>query len=39
VIGVPYLADMAIPDADIVARSLADAVVHETCGLVVSSGR
>jgi HAD superfamily hydrolase (TIGR01509 family) len=39
VIGVPYLADMAIPDADIVAGSLADAVVHETCGLVVSSGR
>ncbi|QEC50663.1 HAD family phosphatase [Baekduia soli] len=36
VIGVPYLPDMAIPDADVLATSLADAVVHETCGLVVS---
>jgi HAD superfamily hydrolase (TIGR01509 family) len=34
VIGVPYLADMPVPDADILATSLADAIVHETCGLV-----
>jgi HAD superfamily hydrolase (TIGR01509 family) len=36
VIGVPYLPDMEIPDADLVAGSLADAVVHEACGLVSS---
>jgi HAD superfamily hydrolase (TIGR01509 family) len=33
VIGVPYLADMAVPAADRIAGSLADAVVHEACGL------
>lgn len=38
VIGVPYLADMEIPAADIVAASLADAVVLETVGLVPSPG-
>jgi HAD superfamily hydrolase (TIGR01509 family) len=36
VIGVPYLADMPIPDADILAFSLADAAVYEACGLVPS---
>ena len=36
VIGVPYLPDMEIPDADVVAGSLADAAVHEACGLVAS---
>jgi HAD superfamily hydrolase (TIGR01509 family) len=36
VIGVPYLPDMEIPDADVLAGSLADAVVHVTCGLVPS---
>ncbi|HEU4974394.1 MAG TPA: HAD family phosphatase [Baekduia sp.] len=36
VIGVPYLPDMRVPDADVLAGSLADAVVHEACGLVVS---
>lgn len=36
VIGVPYLADMPVPGADLVAESLADAAVHEACGLVVS---
>jgi HAD superfamily hydrolase (TIGR01509 family) len=36
VIGVPYLPDMAIPAADIVTASLADAVVLETVGLVPS---
>lgn len=36
VIGVPYLADMAIPDADIITASLADAIVSETVGLVPS---
>ena len=34
VIGVPYLADMAVPAADRIAASLADALVHEACGLV-----
>jgi HAD superfamily hydrolase (TIGR01509 family) len=38
VIGVPYLADMAIPDADITTASLADAIVSETVGLVPSRG-
>ena len=38
VIGVPYLPDMAIPAADILAASLADAVVLETVGLVPSRG-
>jgi HAD superfamily hydrolase (TIGR01509 family) len=36
VVGVPYLADMPIPDAHIVAESLADPIVRETCGLVSS---
>jgi HAD superfamily hydrolase (TIGR01509 family) len=36
VIGVPYLADMEIPDADVRAASLADAVVHATCGLATA---
>ena len=36
VIGVPYLPDMPIPQADLVTASLADAVVHEACGLVPS---
>jgi HAD superfamily hydrolase (TIGR01509 family) len=34
VIGVPYLADMAVPAADRIAASLADVLVHEACGLV-----
>ena len=38
VIGVPYLPDMEIPPADLVAGSLADRVVHEACGLVSSEG-
>jgi HAD superfamily hydrolase (TIGR01509 family) len=38
VIGVPYLADMEIPAADVIATSLADAVVSETVGLVPSRG-
>jgi HAD superfamily hydrolase (TIGR01509 family) len=38
VVGVPYLADMEIPAADIVAASLADAVVLATVGLVPSRG-
>jgi HAD superfamily hydrolase (TIGR01509 family) len=38
VIGVPYLADMEIPDADITAGSLADAIVSEAVGLVPSRG-
>ena len=38
VIGVPYFADMDIPDADITAASLADAIVSETVGLVPSRG-
>jgi HAD superfamily hydrolase (TIGR01509 family) len=38
VIGVPYLADMDIPAADIITASLADAVVSETVGLVPSRG-
>jgi HAD superfamily hydrolase (TIGR01509 family) len=38
VIGVPYLADIELPQADIVAASLADAVVHEAVGLVPSRG-
>ena len=33
VIGVPYLDDMALPDADLVAPSLADPRVREACGL------
>jgi HAD superfamily hydrolase (TIGR01509 family) len=36
VVGVPYLPDMAIEPADVVARSLADPVVYEVCGLVPS---
>jgi HAD superfamily hydrolase (TIGR01509 family) len=36
VIGVPYLADMEIPAADLIAGSLADAIVLETVGLVPS---
>jgi HAD superfamily hydrolase (TIGR01509 family) len=36
VVGVPYLADMPVPSADLIAGSLADAAVHEACGLVVS---
>lgn len=38
VIGVPYLPDIEIPPADIVAASLADAVVLEAVGLVPSRG-
>jgi HAD superfamily hydrolase (TIGR01509 family) len=38
VIGVPYLADMEIPAADITTASLADAIVSETVGLVPSRG-
>jgi HAD superfamily hydrolase (TIGR01509 family) len=38
VIGVPYLADMEIPAADVVTASLADALVLETVGLVPSRG-
>jgi HAD superfamily hydrolase (TIGR01509 family) len=34
VIGVPYFADMELPGVDLRATSLADAVVHEACGLV-----
>jgi HAD superfamily hydrolase (TIGR01509 family) len=33
VVGVPYLADMDVPDADVITGSLADAVVREACGL------
>jgi HAD superfamily hydrolase (TIGR01509 family) len=36
VVGVPYIVDMPVPSADVLAASLADAVVHEACGLVVS---
>jgi hypothetical protein len=36
VVGVPYLPDMAIEPADVVAASLADPVVYEVCGLVPS---
>ena len=36
VVGVPYIADMSIEYADVVAASLADPVVHEVCGLVPS---
>ena len=36
VVGVPYLPDMAIEQADVVATSLADPVVHAACGLVPS---
>jgi HAD superfamily hydrolase (TIGR01509 family) len=36
VIGVPYLADMEIPAADLIAGSLADAIVLEWVGLVPS---
>jgi HAD superfamily hydrolase (TIGR01509 family) len=38
VIGVPYLPDIELPEADVVAGSLADAVVLETVGLVPSRG-
>jgi len=38
VIGVPYLAELEIPQADLVAGSLADTVVLETVGLVPSRG-
>jgi HAD superfamily hydrolase (TIGR01509 family) len=37
-IGVPYLADMEIPAADLIAASLADPIVSETVGLVPSRG-
>jgi beta-phosphoglucomutase-like phosphatase (HAD superfamily) len=37
VVGVPYLADLEIPDADLVASSLTDAAVHAACGLVSSA--
>ena len=37
VVGVPYFPDMPIPDADLVATSLADSVVLEACGLVSST--
>jgi HAD superfamily hydrolase (TIGR01509 family) len=33
VIGVPYLAEIEVPQADLLAGSLADAAVHEACGL------
>jgi HAD superfamily hydrolase (TIGR01509 family) len=36
VVGVPYLPDMAVPPADVMAGSLAEAVVYEACGLVQS---
>lgn len=38
VIGVPYIAGMAIPPADVLAASLADDVVLATVGLVPSRG-
>jgi hypothetical protein len=38
VIGVPDLPGVAITSADVVTASLADAVVHEACGLVPSTG-
>jgi HAD superfamily hydrolase (TIGR01509 family) len=38
VIGVPYLAEIAVPQADVVAGSLADEVVLATVGLVPSKG-
>jgi HAD superfamily hydrolase (TIGR01509 family) len=38
VIGVPYLADIELPMADVVAPSLADAAVLEAVGLVPSRG-
>lgn len=38
VIGVPYLPDMDVPQADVLAGSLADAVVLEAVGLVPSRG-
>lgn len=37
VVGVPYLADIEVPQADLLAGSLADAVVLEACGLVPSA--
>lgn len=37
VIGIPYIPDMEIPPADLVATSLADTVVLEAVGLVPSS--
>jgi HAD superfamily hydrolase (TIGR01509 family) len=33
VIGVPYLAEIEVPQADLLAASLADAAVHQACGL------
>jgi HAD superfamily hydrolase (TIGR01509 family) len=36
VIGVPYLAEIEVPQADLIAGSLADAAVHAACGLVAS---
>jgi HAD superfamily hydrolase (TIGR01509 family) len=38
VIGVPFLADLEIPAADITTLSLADPIVSETVGLVPSRG-
>jgi HAD superfamily hydrolase (TIGR01509 family) len=38
VVGVPYLADIAVPQADVIAGSLADSVVLEAVGLVPSRG-
>jgi HAD superfamily hydrolase (TIGR01509 family) len=38
VIGVPYLADLEIPAADVTTLSLADPIVSETVGLVPSRG-
>jgi HAD superfamily hydrolase (TIGR01509 family) len=38
VIGVPYIADMEIPPADLTTASLADAAVLEAVGLVPSQG-
>jgi HAD superfamily hydrolase (TIGR01509 family) len=38
VIGVPYIADMDVEHADVIAGSLADAAVLETVGLVPSRG-
>jgi HAD superfamily hydrolase (TIGR01509 family) len=38
VVGVPYLADIEVPQADVIARSLADSAVLEAVGLVPSRG-
>ncbi|HWH95990.1 MAG TPA: HAD family phosphatase [Baekduia sp.] len=38
VVGVPYLDEIEIPQADVLAGSLADAIVLETVGLVPSAG-